>query len=52
MEGPIEWDMETGLRLYLEVGGNTGPLRVDVMEDRDEGLIMASSEMVSGLLAV
>jgi len=49
MEAAID---TTGLRLYLEVGGNTGPFRVDVMDDLDEGLIMASSEPVSGLLEV
>lgn len=47
MEPAIE---DTGLRLYLEVGGKTGTLRVDVMEDLDEGLIIASSETVSWLL--
>jgi hypothetical protein len=53
MEGAIEPAIEsTGLRLYLEVGGNTGPLRVEVMEDLDDGLIIASSETVSGLLGV
>lgn len=47
----MEWAMETGLRLYLEVGGKTGAFRVEVMEDLDEGLIIASSEVLSGLLA-